>query len=847
MYEREHDVLNATNDTCTWLSRNSTYLQWLNQQPGLLWIKGHPGVGKSTLMKPIIRDAEKDENIIVVSFFFHARGTSLQHNISGLYRCLLHTIMKRIPDLCNKIASVFTTKCQTLGKHKIDWDWNQNELQELFVSHVVKAAKTYQIRVYIDALDECGEEAAVDLVGTFQRMANFLWICFSCRHYPLIALEDGLEICVEKNNAQDIQTYLQHQLDDIRYQKQILDKASGNFQWVKLVTDQVRHWIRRGKPPKAIQNMITSLPVELSRLYEGFLANIDDSDTWQSLKLFQWILFAVRPLTLRELRFAMVVDEDTTYLSIQECKESELYVDTDEAMEKRVRDLSQGLAEVVCYEESQDEESQDEESQDEESQDEESQDEESQDEESQDEESQDEESQDEGSQDEESQDEESQDEEEQRRTRKIVQLIHQSVNDFLLEKGIQILHESQGRSLNGTVIGCSHFRLSRSCLKYLSMYEIRDLSLKTDDSMTDYEVLPWKERRRRIKKLCTDEFPFLEYATVSWISHAAIVEKENIPQTDLVSYFHPNFQSSPSLLNSWSAMSNIIEEYTFSYAFSYPLNTTLMHIAARQCFLSVFNYALSQDIRMDCIDEEGRTPLHYAAERGHETIVNGLLNLDEVATNSRDKHDDTPLGLAAEWGHETVVKLLLQRDDVKTNSRYKYGLTPLALAAENGHETVVKLLLQLDDVTTNSKDDIGDTPLARAAGHGQETVVKLLLQRDDVKTNCKNNFGDTALARAAKNGHEAVVKLLLLRDDVMTNFTNEFGDTPLALAAKHGHEAVVRLLLERDEVKADQEDISRSLELAYEKKHESVARILEQSLSQFPNTSVEDERMHPRK
>jgi ankyrin repeat protein/GTPase SAR1 family protein len=759
MYEREHDVLNAINDTCTWLSRNATYLQWLNQRPGLLWIKGHPGVGKSTLMKHIIRDAEREENIIVVFFFFHARGTSFQQNISGLYRCLLHKIMKRISDLCNKIASVFITKCQTMGQYKIKWDWNQNELQDLFVYHVVEAAKTYQIRIYIDALDECGEEAAVDLVETFQRMANFLWICFSCRHYSLIVLEDGLEICVEKNNAQDIQTYLQHQLDDIRYQKQIMDKASGNFQWVKLVTDQVRHWIRRGKPSKTIQNMITFLPLELSRLYEGFLANIDDSDTPQSLKLFQWILFALRPLTVTELRFAMVVDEDITYLSTQECKDSELYVDTDEVMEKRVRDLSQGLAEIVLYEESRYEE-------------------------------------------------------EQKMTRKIVQLIHQSVNDFLLEKGIQILHESQGRSLNGTVIGCSNFRLSRSCLKYLSMSDIQDFDFERFISMINDPLPPFRPTwSKKLTKPLQDRFPFWEYATFSWIDHAEIVEKESIPQTDLVSYFHPNFQSSLSLLSSWIAMYKIIVEYTFPNAFSYPLNTTLMHIAARHGFLGVFNYALSQDIRMDPKDENGRTPLHYAAEGGHETIVNWLLNLDEVATHSKDKLDNTPLALAAEMGHEKVVKLLLQRDDVKTNFRDIHGFTPLALAAENGHETVVKLLLQLDDVTTNSKDEFGRTPLTQAAVHGRAAVVKLLLQRDDMKTNSKNKWGET----------------------------------PLALAATYGHETVVRLLLERDEIKADQEDISRSLKLAYEEKHESVTRILQHSLSQFPNISFEDERMHPRK
>lgn len=41
-----------------------------------------------------------------------------------------------------------------------------------------------------------------------------------------------------------------------------------------------------------------------------------------------------------------------------------------------------------------------------------------------------------------------------------------------------------------------------------------------------------------------------------------------------------------------------------------------------------------------------------------------LLNRDDVATDSRDKYGWTPLSWAAEEGHETIVKLLLSRDDV---------------------------------------------------------------------------------------------------------------------------------------------------------------------------------------
>lgn len=70
----------------------------------------------------------------------------------------------------------------------------------------MEAAKTEVIRIFVDALDECGEKAATSLVTFFQSLPESLGICLSCRHYPLLALNYGLEVWVEKKKAQDIQT-----------------------------------------------------------------------------------------------------------------------------------------------------------------------------------------------------------------------------------------------------------------------------------------------------------------------------------------------------------------------------------------------------------------------------------------------------------------------------------------------------------------------------------------------------------------------------------------------------------------------------------------------------------------
>ncbi|KAL6701698.1 ankyrin repeat-containing domain protein [Trichoderma pleuroticola] len=178
-----------------------------------------------------------------------------------------------------------------------------------------------------------------------------------------------------------------------------------------------------------------------------------------------------------------------------------------------------------------------------------------------------------------------------------------------------------------------------------------------------------------------------------------------------------------------------------------------------------------------------------------------------------DSSQRTPLSYAAQEGHVTIVKHLLDNGNVNLNSMSKIGYgtwrTPLSCAAENGHEMVVKLLLERGakpelyiksrGKRTPSKISSETTPLGYAAMKGHKEVVKLLLEDNTLHPDkaCES-YKMTPLAYAARGGHEEVVKLLLEDDRIhLDKASGCYEQTPLSYAATEGHEGVVKLLLEK--------------------------------------------------
>ncbi|RYP05532.1 hypothetical protein DL764_003709 [Monosporascus ibericus] len=755
MNNRSNDIDTAQSGTCEWLLAHQTYRSWATCDRGLLWIKGKPGSGKSTLLQYALKNVMVASNIgdraLVLSFFFHGRGAELQKTPLGLFRSLLHQLLGQVPDALSDLVAFFQERCKNMGEPDEKWKWHPRKLQDFFASSLPKVLERRPVWLFVDALDECGEDDAVSLAFWFGSLLKSLpltaverlHICFSCRHYPIPADLDGaLEICLEHENGKDISTYVQARLSEAHVRKAptILDRitarASGVFMWARLVVERVLSLERQRAGWNRIEIVIQSIPKGLDGLYQEHVQRKDDKPA--SLKLIQWICFALRPLSLDELRWAMVVDADCPHKSLQQCIGAEDYACDCDEMKGKVIALTCGLAEAVPSSEGQ-----------------------------------------------------------------VVQFIHQSVTDYFLEKGLSALDNNLKDTETETTkadlaVGIAHYRLSRTCIRYLAMEEIAKSVEETAQSVKEsYESIFHSKNLK-------SEFPFLFYATISWIPHAQQSEARNISQDNLLDYFD---WPSEACLRIWVQVYNIIDRYSDDCP---PSRTSMAHIVSRYQLLGPLRAILQRadDVGpdMDVKNSYGQTPLSWAAENGHEAVVQQLLATGKVDIDVKDNDGQTPLSLAVRKGHEAIVQQLLATGKVDIDVKDRYGRTLLLLAALNGHEAIVQQLLATGKVDIDVRDIYGLTPLSLAAEKGHKAVVQQLLATGKVDIDVKNNVGRTLLSLAAVNGHKAVVQQLLAIGKVDIDVKDKHGRTPLSLAAEKGHEAIVQQLLATGKVDIDVRD-----------------------------------------
>jgi hypothetical protein len=330
MFDRRGNIEAPHRQTCQWILDCDKYKQWRSQSSGLLWIKGNPGAGKSTLMSFLyghICDKRSGDKIYL-DFFFSARGSELQRTPLGMLRSLLNQILGQDSSVRHLVEGIYNEKYAAFGRGHHDWHWQRRELEVLLADTILESAQTQPVEIFIDAIDEAGDQSARDMARYFHNINDrstkssaVVKICISCRHYPVVSQIPGIEIHVEDHNSDDISSFIRDRLRmDAQYNsdtaafdlfvEDLVLKARDVFQWASLAVSMVEKLVSDGGSLAAIQRELQQVPQELSDVYRYILNDvINERYRVRSLHLFQWVCLAKRPLSMMEIQDALAAQD----------------------------------------------------------------------------------------------------------------------------------------------------------------------------------------------------------------------------------------------------------------------------------------------------------------------------------------------------------------------------------------------------------------------------------------------------------------------------------------------------------------------------------------------------------
>lgn len=669
MNDRLHSTSTAHPSTCTWLLTHPSFNTWSSsssstfESNNLLWIKGNPGTGKSTLMAFLHKHfAVKHPRDIQLSFFFHANGASLQKSQLGMLRSLIHQMYKWSPSARKTIFNAFDHKVKQFGEHGRNWNWEVEELRTL-LSEVLcqKQLRGEDTVLFVDALDEVETEGdplmAGQLVSYFHELNDRIIaagaktkICISCRHYPVLAANQGRVINVEEFNTRDVARYVEYQLkigvegwdQEAESARRELEnaltlKSKGVFLWARFRVLQLVKSINDGacSLETAIQ-LLDSESNDMSPIYEAILLrNIEESLRPQALHFLQWVCLAERPLSVSELRFAMACDDNNVHENQTRCEDSKGFVEEDSRMRKLIRSLSGGLAEI------------------------------------------------------------------RHGSGTTVQVFHQTVTSFLRTRGLKFLAGLSDPKIMSTaiddVIGKAECRISRSCLNYLTFYDV----LARAASQVE-----------RIQ----DSLTFIQYAASYWLLHAERAERRGIEQN----YILLRLQSVPRLFETWK----LIHFQTDRWDSSRGLD--MIHVASRANLITVVEQLLEEGVSIEEEDDYGSTSLHHASENGHLELTTMLLERG-ANIEAKNRGQRTPLECAAANGHNAIVRLLL-RKGAEVNEDTGYTGTALQAAVKKGKMSLVRCLIE-NGADVNAASGFSGSALQAAAHAGDISIVSFLIDK----------------------------------------------------------------------------------------------------------------------
>ncbi|KAF5691998.1 ankyrin repeat protein [Fusarium circinatum] len=156
-------------------------------------------------------------------------------------------------------------------------------------------------------------------------------------------------------------------------------------------------------------------------------------------------------------------------------------------------------------------------------------------------------------------------------------------------------------------------------------------------------------------------------------------------------------------------------------------NKTPLHLAAQRGFRSVVRKLLDEGAaNASAGDEDGWTPLHFACSAGHTAVIDELLS-HGADPGLTDSYGENLLHQAISYGQKAAFDMIIEKCPELLNITSKAGETPLHMAILSGNEQMVDVCLK-KGAAVNIKDNNGWTPLMMVVRFKDKSGMDKLIQ-----------------------------------------------------------------------------------------------------------------------
>lgn len=321
---RYNKISDEHHGSLEWLWSNSEYRQWsASTTSSLLYVEGKPGSGKSTLAKYFKENIDREPNAsssIVAHYFYTFRGTKLESTHENMLRSILHSILQQ-DEFTFYIFQQEFRKFQKANCSK----WPYLSLKRI-LSSFAEYPSTKPLYLILDAVDESEEDDRRRIIQIICQLCSTRNRCkikafLASRPVAELTQRNVHHIIMQDENKGDISRYAKDFLHtDLQMSEKIheatdyiTENAQGVFVWVSLVKAELLSCIEKGRPDAEILQCLNALPRDLKDMYTFMFHRLEDNKPeviQDGIKLFRLLLFALRPLTVLELRDALIPDDD---------------------------------------------------------------------------------------------------------------------------------------------------------------------------------------------------------------------------------------------------------------------------------------------------------------------------------------------------------------------------------------------------------------------------------------------------------------------------------------------------------------------------------------------------------